>query len=261
MCIVIESGVVQLTEISGKTFIITGASSGLGRALALALATMNVGLVLNARSSETLEKIAAECAEKGAKTSFLAGSAADERVARELVKKAVDTGAFLGFIQAAGVLHPGPAVWDLSNFDFSEIFEASVTASYQLAKAAFPHLLEAGEGIAVFLGSGAAEKVVPGMGTYCAAKAAEEQLVRHFAAEAPEITSFVFRPGVVDTPMVRSALQAQGRASIGLRKHFAEFEKNGEILNPEIPVNALISILKNNPRRFHGKIATWRDGV
>ncbi|SPF47632.1 Short-chain dehydrogenase/reductase family protein [Syntrophobacter sp. SbD1] len=259
-----------MSEISGKTFILTGASGGLGRALALALATEKVGLVLNARSPEALEKVAEEITGKGARADFLAGgaradflagSAAVGDVSNGLVKKAINMGAFLGFIQAAGVLHPGPAVYDLSGAEFSEIFEASVTASFHMAKAAFPHLIEAGEGIAVFFGSGAAERVVPGIGTYCAAKAAEEHLVRHLAAEAPEVTTFVFRPGIADTPMVRSAMHAQGSASKGLREQFGAYEKNGEILDPEIAARALVSILKNNPRRFHGKTATWRDGV
>ena len=250
-----------MSGITGKTLIVTGASGGIGRAVALALAGEGVGLVLNARSPAALEKVAEECAKTGTAVDFVAGSAAARQVADGLVEKAIGTGGFYGFIQAAGVLYPGPAVWDLSIAAFSEIFEASVTASFQMAKAAFPHLIEAGEGIAVFFGSGAAERVIPGIGAYCAAKAAEEHLARHLAAETPEVTTLVFRPGVVDTPMVRSAFHARGRAAKGLREQFRAYERNGEILAPEVPARALVSILKNNPRRFHGKIATWRDGV
>ncbi len=198
---------------------------------------------------------------KWSRVDLLAGSAARGEVADGLVEKAVRIGGFYGFIQAAGVLYPGPVVWHLSEAEFGEIFEASVTASFQMARAAFPRLIETGAGIAVFFGSGAAERVVPGIGAYCAAKAAEEHLVRHLAAEAPEITSLVFRPGVVNTPMVRSVFNARGRAAGGLREQFRAYERNGEILAPEVPARALVSILKNNPRRFHGKIATWRDGA
>ena len=250
-----------MSELSGKTFILTGASGGIGRALALALAGEKAGLVLNARGSASLEKIAEECAKNGSRVDFVAGSAASSRVAHELVKKAIKTGAFYGIIQAAGVLHPGPVLWDLSGAKFAEIFEASVTASFEIARAAFPYLIEAGAGIAVFFGSGAAERVIKGMGAYCAAKAAEEHLVRHLAAEAPEVASFVFRPGVVNTPMARSAIHAKGKAAKGLREQYSAYEKNGEILDPEVPVRALISILAKDPRRFQGKIATWRDGV
>ena len=249
-----------LSEITGKTLIVTGASGGIGRVLALALAGEGVGLVLNARSPAALAKVVEECTKRGAAVDFLAGSAAIRQVADGLVEKASKTGSFYGFIQAAGVLYPGPVVWDLSSTEFSEIFEASVTASFEMARAAFPHLIEAGAGIAVFFGSGAAERVVPGIGAYCAAKAAEEHLARHLAAEAPEVTTLVFRPGVVNTPMVHSAIHARGRAAKGLREQFRAYERNGEILAAEVPALALVSILRNNPRRFHGKIATWRDG-
>ena len=249
-----------MSEIKGKTLIVTGASGGIGRVLALVLAGEGVGLVLNARGRAALEKVAEECAKMGAAVDFLAGSAATGQIADGLVEKAIKAGSFYGFIQAAGVLYPGPVVWELSSAWFNEIFEASVTASFQMARAAFPHLIEAGAGIAVFFGSGAAERVVPAIGAYCAAKAAEEHLARHLAAETPEVTTLVFRPGVVNTPMVRSAIDARGRAAKGLREQFRSYEKNGEILAPEVPVRALVSILMNDPRRFHGKIATWRDG-
>ncbi|MGA3113780.1 MAG: SDR family NAD(P)-dependent oxidoreductase [Syntrophobacteraceae bacterium] len=249
-----------MSEITGKTLIVTGASGGIGRVLALALAGEGVGLVLNARSPASLEKVAEECTKTGAAVDFVAGSAASSQVAHWLVEKAIKIGGFYGFIQAAGVLYPGPVVWELSGAGFSEIFEASVTASFELARVAFPHLIEAGAGIAVFFGSGAAEMVVPGIGAYGAAKAAEEHLARHLADETPEVTTLVFRPGVVNTPMVRSVIHARGRAAKGLREQFSAYERNGEILDPEVPARALVSILSNNPRRFHGKIATWRDG-
>lgn len=250
-----------MSAISGKTFIINGASGGIGRALALALAAEGAGLVLNARRTETLEKVREECAGAGARVEVMAGSAATAGVARALVDKAVGMGNFYGFIQAAGVLHPGPVVYELSGEEIGEIFEASVAASFGMARAAFPSLIESGGGVAVFFGSGAAERVIPGMGAYCAAKAAEEHLVRQLAAEAPQVVSLVFRPGVVDTPMVQSVFRSRGKAADRLRAEFEAFERNGEIHPPDLPARALVSILKNDPRRFHGRIATWRDGA
>jgi NAD(P)-dependent dehydrogenase (short-subunit alcohol dehydrogenase family) len=192
---------------------------------------------------------------------MLAGSAAEAEVAEGLVEKAVAMGNFFGFIHAAGVLHPGAVAHELSGEDFREIFEASVTGSFEMARAAFPRLVQSGEGIAVFLGSGAAERVIPGMGAYCAAKAAEEHFVRHLAAETPQVISLVYRPGVVDTPMVQAVFHAGVKAADRVREEFTVFERNGEIRPPEVPARALVSLLKNDPRRFHGRIASWRDGV
>lgn len=103
-----------MSGISGKTFILTGASGGIGRALALALAGEGAGLVLNARNRRALEEVEEECTKAGARVDSLAGSAAAAEVAGGLVEKAIKAGNFYGFIQVAGVLHPGPVVCDLS---------------------------------------------------------------------------------------------------------------------------------------------------
>jgi NAD(P)-dependent dehydrogenase (short-subunit alcohol dehydrogenase family) len=250
-----------VNSISAKSFILTGAAGGIGRALALALAAEGCGLVLNGRRTEPLEVIRRECEKAGARVEVVAGSSAIPEVCDALVKKGLELDNFYGFIHAAGVLHPGPVLHELATEEFRDIFEASVAGSFQMARAAFPKLIEAGGGVAVFFGSGAAEKVLPGMGAYCAAKAAEEHLARQLAAETPQVVSMVFRPGVVDTPMVQEAFHAVGKAGESLREQFLAFERNGEIHAPEIPARALVSILKNDPRRFQGKIATWRDGV
>ncbi len=250
-----------MSSIADKTFILTGASGGLGRALALELSSEVAGLVLNARGKEALERIGEECAKKGARVEVVAGPAQAAGGSEALVEKALGLGNFRGFIHAAGVLGPGPVVHELCAEKFREIFEASVTASFEMARAAFPRLIESGGGVAVFFGSGAAERVMPGMGAYCAAKAAEEHLVRQLAAETPQVVSMVFRPGVVDTPMVRGVFNSAGKGADRLREEFSAFKRKGEILSAEVPARALVAILKNDPRRFHGKIATWRDGV
>lgn len=248
-----------MSKITGKTLIITGASLGIGRALSLELAREGANLVLNARGVDHLRETAEECMKAGVKVEWVAGSAASEQIAARLVDKAVGTGNFYGFIHAAGVLHPGPFVWELPGERFRQIFEASVEGGFQVAKAAFPRLPDGG--VAVFFGSGAAEIAVPGLGAYCAAKAAEEHMARQLAAEAPWITTIIFRPGVVDTRMTRGAANAEGGAAENLREHFSGYAERGELLAPEVPARALTAILKGPPRRFHGKVATWRDGV
>jgi NAD(P)-dependent dehydrogenase (short-subunit alcohol dehydrogenase family) len=253
--------VIAVSELKGKTLIITGASRGIGRALALELAEAGVNLVLNARDAALLDEVASECGNLGTRAIALSGSAAGSTTASKLVKAAIDLGHFQGFIQVAGVLHPGPVLWELPEARFREVFAASVTASYQMIRFAVPELLKRENGLAVFFGSGAAEKSIPGIAAYCAAKAAEEHLVRQLAAEAPQITTFTFRPGVVETRMQQQARSSKGGASQQLRQIFWGFKERGELLSPEGSAKALVSILMSNPRRFHGGVATWRDGV
>jgi NAD(P)-dependent dehydrogenase (short-subunit alcohol dehydrogenase family) len=250
-----------LSNLQGKTLIITGASGGIGSALAVELARSGVNLILNARRKGPLEDIASQCKDFGASVNIVALNAAAEGAAEKMVNMALHIGEFHGFIHVAGVLNPGPLLWELDEGHFNEVFAASVTAGYQMIHAAIPKLQQQGGGVAVFFGSGAAEMTIRGLGAYSAAKAAEEHLARQLAIEVPWITSFVYRPGVVDTPMVASAMSAEGSAADELRREFKGYRERGELLSPEQSARALVRILMEDPTRFHGKIASWRDGV
>lgn len=238
----------------GKTLIITGASLGIGRALALGLAGQGVNLVINARHYPPLAEAAAECERQGVAVRQIAGNAATGTVADALVAAALEMGKFFGFIHAAGVLHPGPFLWELPPEHLQEILESHVGAAYQLIRAAVPYLLRQGEGVAVFFGSYAAVSNLPGLGAYNVAKAAEEHLARQLAQEAPEIVSFVFRPGVTATRMQEQARQAVGGAGAVLRRHFQGYLDTGSLATPEQAARRLLGYLLNDPRRYHGRI-------
>jgi NAD(P)-dependent dehydrogenase (short-subunit alcohol dehydrogenase family) len=245
-----------MNNLADQTLILTGASLGMGRALARLLARESrVNLILNARHAAPLEEVAVACRAAGVQVRAVAGSAARESVAAALVAAARELGNFYGFIHAAGVLRPGPLLWELSPARFKEILDSHVTAAYQLVRQAVPELLQAGKGLAVFFGSGAAVSNLPGIGAYSLAKAAEEHLARQLAEEAPQITSFVFRPGVVDTRMQRQARQARGGGADILHRHFRAYKEQGELISPEAAARRLVEILSRDPRRYQGEIA------
>lgn len=244
-----------------KTLILTGASLGIGRALSLELAARGCNLVLNARHASPLADVAAECRKLGVTAEWVAGDAATADTGSRMVEAALRLGNFYGFIHAAGVLHPGPLLMELPEQRFQEVLDASVKAGYQLVRAAVGHLRERGEGLAVFFGSGAAEINTPGIGAYCIAKAAEEHLARQLAAEAPTIVTFIYRPGVVETRMQQQARESRGGGAATVHEKFWGFKNRGELITAEQTARALVNILSADPRRFHGKIATWRDGL
>ena len=239
----------------GQTLIITGASKGIGKALALELARNGANLVLNARNEEALNAVGDESRGFGVQVRTVSGDAALDRTAQFMVKAAKVIGNFAGFIHNAGVLHPGPKLWELSEAQFDEVFAANVKAGFLLAKYAFPNLRRSGAGIAVFVGSGAANRPRAGWGAYGAAKAAEHYLAFNLALEAPEIVTFVYSPGTVDTEMQRQGREAQGE----IAEMFQGFKAEGRLIRPEETAAALVRILEGESSRFHGKIATYKD--
>ena len=247
-------------ELRGKTLIVTGASRGIGRALALELAQNRVNLVLNARSEALLKEVATLARGKGVHASTVVGDAALADNVRRMVKAANRTGEFVGFIHDAGTAHPGPFLYELPEAMFENVWRTNVLAGYQLARFSYPELRRRKSGLAVFFGSGAAEMNVEGLGPYCLSKAAEEHLARQLATEAPEITCFVYRPGVVDTEMQKGAREAKGSGAEVLHRVFGELKERG-LQTPETAARALVQIIQRDPRRFHGKIATYKDGL
>ncbi|MGE4554411.1 MAG: SDR family NAD(P)-dependent oxidoreductase, partial [Desulfovibrionaceae bacterium] len=242
-----------------KTLILTGASRGIGRALALALARRGVRLVLCARDAPLLEEtrkdcqaLAIEALGPGAHVLAVAGDAADDAVVRALVDRAEGLGDYFGFIHAAGVLLPGPTLWELDDADFDAVVGAGLRAAWRLVQRGAPPLLRRGAGLCVFFGSGAAQRAMPGLGLYCAAKAAEEHLARQLAAEAPALTTFVYRPGVVATRMQEQARQAEGGAGEAVRRFFTPYLERGLLLTPAGAAAGLLRYLDGDWSRLRG---------
>ncbi len=246
-------------KLKGQTFIITGASRGIGEALAKELAQAGANLVIGARNQTALEFVRDEVRNLGVRCESVAGSAASSAVAESLVNAALQIGNFIGFIHNAGILNAGPLAYELIESQYDEIMDSNVKGGYQLARFAYPHLIRQPGSVAVFLGSGVAEHNIVGMGIYAIAKAAEEHLARQLAVEAPEVTCFTYRPGIVETDMQRQLREAQGGGSETLRPLFKGYKSQGRVLTPEQSAKALIRILEGSPRKYHGKIATQTD--
>ncbi len=234
-----------MSFVKNKTLILTGASHGVGKALALELADRGVHLVLNARTESTLEEVAAECLMKRVKTALVVGNVASGQLVTQMVKEARSIGAFIGFVHAAGVLHPGPAVWEMTKSKYDDVVSSSMTGAYQLIRHVVPEMRRIGHGVAVFFGSGAADITQPGIGAYCAAKAGEEQLARHLAAEDSILHTIIYRPGKVETRMQENARNAKGAFAEPVREIFTSWKENGELLTPEDSARFLADILEN----------------
>jgi NAD(P)-dependent dehydrogenase (short-subunit alcohol dehydrogenase family) len=245
---------------SKKTVILTGASMGIGRALALELVKDGASVVLNARGEDKLRQVAQECRDAGGTAEYVAGDASETTTAKALVAKALDvrgSGELAGFIHAAGVLRPGPALWELSAQDFREVIDASVTGAFQLVKATVPVMRQRGSGLAVFFGSGAASIAQPGIAAYCIAKAAEEHLMRQLAAEAPEIATFAYQPYIVETRMQEQARSAEGESAEELRPKFREWKEKDELITPEQAAKGLMDFIGDDPYRWQGQVKRW----
>ncbi len=225
--------------------LITGASRGIGAAVAEALHARGCPLVLNARNADPLDAVAARCGD----APVVLGDCGDEAVVREMVAAAVAGGGVGGFVHNAAVSQSGPLLWETTADQVSTILSVNVVAGFHLAHHALP---EMAGGFAVLLGSGAASRPIAGLGAYCVAKAAEEHLARQIAAERPEVLTFVFRPGVVATRMQEHARQSEGGAGEALRTMFTAYRDSGMLTRPAEVAEVLVGALDSPPADLHG---------
>jgi NAD(P)-dependent dehydrogenase (short-subunit alcohol dehydrogenase family) len=190
------------------TALITGASRGLGRALALALARRGWNLVVDARSREPLERAADELREAGAaEVRAIAGSVADP-THRERLAAAVH-GELDLLVNNASLLGPSPqptlAAYPLDVL--SEVYAANVVAPLGLVQLCLP-LLRPG-GLVLSISSDAAVEPYEGWGGYGSAKAALDQLTAVLAAENPHLRAHAVDPGDMRTQMHADAFPGE----------------------------------------------------
>ncbi|WP_433888642.1 SDR family NAD(P)-dependent oxidoreductase [Streptomyces sp. CA-111067] len=204
--------------------IITGASRGLGRALAAQLAGRGWDLVLDGRNADALRSAAAELertAEKSPGTSngpagrgpavrAVPGDVTDPAHRAELVAVALDLGDGGGIdlvVNNASALGAEPLVplAELPVEGLREALETNVTAPFALLRAALPGLRTAG-GAVVNVSSDAAVEAYPTWGGYGASKAALEQLSAVLAQEEPELRVWWVDPGDLRTQLYAAAV-------------------------------------------------------
>lgn len=189
-----------------KTAIVTGASRGLGLALARALAQREWRLVIDARGADELESARHGLAEF-TDVSALAGDVADEWHRTALVAEA--GGQIDLLVNNASVLGPSPlpVVAELPLAGFEQILRVNTLAPLDLIQRTLERLPTGGRIINIT--SDAAVEPYEGWGGYGASKAALEQLTRVMAAERPDLRVYAVDPGDMRTRMHQDAFPGE----------------------------------------------------
>ena len=200
--------------LEGKSAIVTGASRGIGRAIALQYAREGASLVLNAsRASDALTETEAAVRELGGRSETVPGSVAEAATARALVAKAVEAFGRLDIlVNNAGIVRDKPLVM-MSEREFDEVLAVNLRGVYQCSREAVRQMMKQRGGRIISISSVAALAGRPGQCNYTAAKAGIVGFTKSLAREAGKfnVLANALFVGVVETEMSRRMPQAASR--------------------------------------------------
>lgn len=207
----------NMKRLQGKIALITGASRGIGAAVAKRYAEEGAELILVSRTVGGLEATDDAVQKAGSKAMLvpldLRQHELIDALGAEIAKKYGKLDILVGNAASLGVLtplnHADPKMW-------AEVMDTNLTANWRLIRALDPLLQRSEAGRAIFVSSGAAKAAFAYWGAYAASKAALEMLLRTYAAENAKtnVKANLIDPGIVATQMRKNAFPGENAATL-----------------------------------------------
>jgi NAD(P)-dependent dehydrogenase (short-subunit alcohol dehydrogenase family) len=196
-----------MSRLIHKVALVTGASSGIGRATAKRFAAEGAKVVVGARRESELADLVAEIRADGGEAVALAGDVRSEEYAKALVALAIERYGRLDVaFNNAGTLGEGGPSTEISEAGWKDTLDINLTGAFLGAKHQIPRMLENGGGSVIFTSTFVGHTFAfPGVAAYAASKAGLIGLTQALAAEfGPQgVRVNAILPGAVDTPMYR----------------------------------------------------------
>ncbi len=201
-------------DLTGKTALVTGATGGLGGAIAKALQAQGATVALSGTRREVLDKLAAEIGER---THVLPCNLSDKSEVEALVPKAEEVMGQLDILVAnAGITRDNLFV-QLKDEDWDQVIDVNLTATFRLARAAVRGMMRRRFGRVIGITSVVGVTGNPGQANYAASKAGMIGMIKSIGAEYARrnVTANCVAPGFISTPMTDKLNEKQREAILG----------------------------------------------
>ena len=240
--------------------IVTGASRGLGAAVARWLAKAGAAVTLVARSEEMLGEVAMDVRRLGGRPRIHPADVSDFNACRTTVESTLDHfGRIDALVNNAGIVQPLAPIADTHPDDWRHNIEVNLLAPFYLVRATVGELRKR-SGRVVNVSSGAATMALENASAYCTGKAALNHFTRVLAAEEKTVTALTVRPGVVDTDMQAVLRGEMGNAMPAEQvAYYRQLKERGELESPEIPARSIAWLALHAPREFSSQFLDYDD--
>ncbi|MBI4333248.1 MAG: SDR family oxidoreductase [Chloroflexi bacterium] len=197
-------------RLEGKVSLVTGAGSGIGRAIAILFAQEGSNVIANDRRGDAVEETAAMIRQKGGMVSVQEGDVSVSKDVDAIVDAAIRNHGRVDVLVnvAGGSLGVNEPAATTTEAQFDAVIANNVKSTFLMSKAVIPHMIRSGGGAVINMGSIFGLSGVPSMAAYCAAKAAVVNLSRQMAADygARHIRVNCLCPGPIRTPALEKLL-------------------------------------------------------
>ena len=206
-----------MAQLQGKTALVTGASQGIGRACALALAAAGARVALAARNEDKLNQVAAEIAAKGGSAAVFTLDIASDESIKACAKAAISHfGAVEILVNNAGITRDTLAL-RMKRADWDDVIHTNLTGSFLMTQAVMSAMLRARWGRVINITSVVGETGQAGQANYAASKAGLIGLTKSLARElaSRSITVNAVAPGFIETAMTAVLDEKQRESMLG----------------------------------------------
>jgi 3-oxoacyl-[acyl-carrier protein] reductase len=239
-------------RLAGKTVVVTGGGSGIGRAAALRFAAEGARVAVVDRDREAAEAVGADLA--------LQVDVTDRAAVERMVAEAREAfGRIDVYFNNAGIAQAAKPLEETSDEEWARIIDVNLTAVFTGARAVAPVMREDGGGAIVVTSSIAAARPRPGIASYVASKAGVNGLVRALALElAPTIRVNAIAPVAVRTPMLKEFAFAESEAATIAR--VKQTIPLGRLTEPEDVAAAALYLASDEARCITGVVLNVDGG-
>ena len=218
-----------------KTFLVTGASKGLGRSIALSLANSGKSVIALARSSPDLDALYDLLLQISPNSHIVSCDLASKKdISKAVGKIKQDFKHLSGIVHNAGTISPIENLLDVSRDSWERAVNVNLIGVQDLTQSLDSLIGGDSHTRVVTISSGAAKRPLHGWSSYCVSKAGLDMWTRCLAeeGESENISALAIAPGIVDTGMQKEIRQAD-KSSFPLLQNFIDYYENGELTSPD----------------------------